>query len=111
MPHQDGASEATPHQDAPPPLVAGALTTKRLAQAPPSYAPPGRPPPSGGRYNAHTTGSDAPWRGVPSVGGRGGAMPSRVGGSLLRASGQSCGLVHSMKEYADVAASLVSAGG
>jgi len=38
-------------------------------------------------YNAHTTGSDALWAGVPIVTCRGNAMPGRVAASLLTAIG------------------------
>lgn len=40
-----------------------------------------------GTYNAHTTGSDALWAGVPIVTRKGAAFPARVGASLLAAAG------------------------
>ena len=60
-------------------------------------------------YNCHTTGSDALWSGVPSLSAGGEQMASRVGTSLLAASGLSSGRVYSHKEYVDVAAALVTA--
>jgi predicted O-linked N-acetylglucosamine transferase (SPINDLY family) len=38
-------------------------------------------------YNAHTTGSDALWAGVPLVTQRGTTFPGRVASSLLNAAG------------------------
>jgi len=38
-------------------------------------------------YNAHTTGSDALWAGVPLITRRGTAFPGRVAASLLTAAG------------------------
>ena len=59
-------------------------------------------------YSSHTTGSDALWAGVPMLTLPGETMASRVGGSLLRASGMSLGQVRALREYTDVASLLVA---
>ena len=58
-------------------------------------------------YNTHTTGSDALWAGTPLLSVPGGQMASRVGASLLRASGTLSGHVHALRGYADTAVLLM----
>ena len=60
-------------------------------------------------YNLHTTGSDGLWSGVPMLTISGDAMASRVGGSLLQASGQPVGQSYSLREYQRVARELTVA--
>lgn len=54
-------------------------------------------------YNAHTTGSDALWFGVPIVTHPGKSFASRVGASLLYACGLNELIVQTKKEYVDTA--------
>lgn len=58
-------------------------------------------------YNAHVTGSDSLWSGVPVLTLPGEAMASRVGSSLLRAGAVLPGLVRTLREYTDLASVLV----
>jgi len=59
-------------------------------------------------YNAHTTGSDALWAGVPLVTCLGTAFAGRVGASLLRAVGLSELVTRSMAEYEALALRLAT---
>lgn len=60
-------------------------------------------------YNAHTTGSDALWAGVPLVTLQGGSgFASRVSGSLLRANGMAGTAMSSHKEYEDLTVALAA---
>jgi predicted O-linked N-acetylglucosamine transferase (SPINDLY family) len=58
-------------------------------------------------YNAHTTGSDALWVGVPLLTCRGETFPGRVGASLLQAAGLSELVTESLPEYEDRARDLL----
>ncbi len=62
-------------------------------------------------YNAHTTGSDALWMGVPIVTCRGHAFAGRVGASLLHAAGLPELVTSSLAEYEALAARLASEAG
>lgn len=57
-------------------------------------------------YNAHTTGSDAMWVGLPMVSLLGDSFPARVGASLLRASGLPELVAHTPAEYESLALAL-----
>ena len=57
-------------------------------------------------YNAHTTGSDALWAGLPVLTCLGEAFPGRVGASLLQAVGLPELVTHSMQEYEQLALRL-----
>ena len=57
-------------------------------------------------YNAHTTGSDALWAGLPVLTCMGQAFPGRVGASLLQAVGLPELVTHSMLEYEQLALRL-----
>ena len=57
-------------------------------------------------YNCHTTGSDALWAGVPSLTLASEAMASRVGKSLLQASGETASVVRNLREYVSFAAGI-----
>jgi predicted O-linked N-acetylglucosamine transferase (SPINDLY family) len=57
-------------------------------------------------YNAHTTGSDALWAGVPLLTCLGSAFASRVGASLLRAVGLNELATDSLQDYEAMALKL-----
>lgn len=57
-------------------------------------------------YNAHTTGSDALWAGVPMVTKAGRSFAARVGASLLHAVGLGELVTTSERDYADLALAL-----
>ncbi len=57
-------------------------------------------------YNAHTTGSDSLWSGVPIVTKIGKSFPARVGASLLSAVGLEELITHNIKDYEDLAVAL-----
>lgn len=57
-------------------------------------------------YNAHTTGSDALWAGLPVVTCVGDAFPARVGASLLRAAGLPELVTTSLADYEELAHAL-----
>ena len=57
-------------------------------------------------YNAHTTGSDALWAGLPVLTCTGDTFPSRVGASLLSAVGLPELITHSLVEYEALALRL-----
>jgi predicted O-linked N-acetylglucosamine transferase (SPINDLY family) len=57
-------------------------------------------------YNAHTTGSDALWAGLPVVTCAGDSFAGRVGGSLLRAAGLPELVTSSLEEYEKLALRL-----
>jgi predicted O-linked N-acetylglucosamine transferase (SPINDLY family) len=57
-------------------------------------------------FNAHTTGSDALWFGVPVVTCMGRGFPARVGASLLQAMGVPELITHSAAEYEALALAL-----
>ena len=57
-------------------------------------------------YNAHATASDALWAGLPVLTCLGGALPGRVGASLLAAAGLPELVTRSLEEYEALAASL-----
>jgi predicted O-linked N-acetylglucosamine transferase (SPINDLY family) len=59
-------------------------------------------------YNAHTTGSDALWAGVPLVTRRGSAFPGRVAASLLQAAGLSDLVTESEQDYEALAVRLAT---
>ena len=59
-------------------------------------------------YNAHTTGSDALWAGVPLLTRRGTAFPGRVAASLLYAAGLPELVTESVQEYEDLAVKLAT---
>ena len=59
-------------------------------------------------YNAHTTGSDALWAGLPVLTCLGGAFPGRVGASLLQAVGLPELVTHSMAQYEALALRLAT---
>ncbi len=59
-------------------------------------------------YNAHTTGSDALWAGLPLLTCSGRSFPSRVGASLLRAVGLPDLVTDSLAEYEALALRLAS---
>ena len=59
-------------------------------------------------YNAHTTGSDALWAGVPVLTRRGTAFPGRVGASLLRAAGLPELVTENRQDYEDLAVRLAT---
>ncbi len=50
-------------------------------------------------YNAHTTGSDALWAGLPILTCTGATFPSRVGASMLRAVGLPELITHTLEDY------------
>ena len=50
-------------------------------------------------YNAHTTGSDALWAGLPLLTCRGNAFSGRVGASLLQAIGLAELVTECMEDY------------
>jgi predicted O-linked N-acetylglucosamine transferase (SPINDLY family) len=57
-------------------------------------------------YNAHTTGSDALWAGVPMITQAGSAFAGRVAASLLRAVGMSELITSNKSEYEKLAISF-----
>src|ERR1700758_470974 len=57
-------------------------------------------------YNAHTTGSDALWAGLPLITSRGTAFAGRVAASLLRAVGLPELITNSLDEYESLALTL-----
>jgi predicted O-linked N-acetylglucosamine transferase (SPINDLY family) len=57
-------------------------------------------------YNAHTTGSDALWAGVPLITTTGATFPGRVGTSLLQACGLSELVTASVEEFETLAVTL-----
>ncbi len=57
-------------------------------------------------YNAHTTGSDALWAGLPMITCLGESFPGRVGASLLRAAGLDELVTRSLAEYEALALAL-----
>jgi len=59
-------------------------------------------------YNAHTTGSDALWAGLPIVTRLGRSFPARVGGSLLHATGMDELITGSSAEYEALALALAT---
>jgi len=59
-------------------------------------------------YNAHTTGSDALWAGVPVLTRRGTAFPGRVGASLLLAAGLHALVTESAEDYENLAVNLAT---
>lgn len=59
-------------------------------------------------YNAHTTGSDALWAGVPILTCLGNTFPGRVGASLLTALNLPELITHSFQEYEDQAVKLAT---
>jgi predicted O-linked N-acetylglucosamine transferase (SPINDLY family) len=59
-------------------------------------------------YNAHTTGSDALWAGVPLITRTGTAFPGRVAASLLTAAGLSELVTDSAEEFEALAVKLAS---
>ena len=59
-------------------------------------------------YNAHTTGSDALWAGVPVLTRRGTAFPGRVGASLLHAAGLPDLVTEQQQDYEDLAVRLAT---
>lgn len=59
-------------------------------------------------YNAHTTGSDALWAGLPVLTCMGRTFPSRVGASLLHAVGLPELVTHSFSEYEAMALKLAT---
>ena len=62
-------------------------------------------------YNAHTTGSDALWAGVPLITLRGAAFPGRVAASLLQAAGLPDLVTQTMQDYEDLAVKLATDAG
>jgi predicted O-linked N-acetylglucosamine transferase (SPINDLY family) len=60
-------------------------------------------------YNAHTTGSDALWLGLPILTCTGATYAGRVGGSLLRAAGLPELITSSLDSYAGLALQLACA--
>lgn len=59
-------------------------------------------------YNAHTTGSDALWAGVPVLTRRGAAFPGRVAASLLYAAGLPELVTESAEDYENLAVRLAT---
>ena len=59
-------------------------------------------------YNAHTTGTDALWAGLPLLTCTGASFPSRVGASLLRAVGLPELVTHSFADYEALAIRLAT---
>jgi predicted O-linked N-acetylglucosamine transferase (SPINDLY family) len=57
-------------------------------------------------YNAHTTGNDALWAGLPLVTCQGATFPGRVASSLLRAAGLPELIAGSLAEYEELALKL-----
>ena len=57
-------------------------------------------------YNAHTTGSDALWAGLPVLTLQGATFPSRVGSSLLQAVGLPELVTHDTAAYEELAVEL-----
>lgn len=61
-------------------------------------------------YNAHTTGSDALWAGVPLITRKGTTFPGRVAASLLEAAGLPELVTHSGEEFEALAVKLAGDG-
>ena len=61
-------------------------------------------------YNAHTTGSDALWAGVPLLTRRGTTFPGRVAASLLTAAGLPELVTETAPDYENLAVRLDSDG-
>jgi predicted O-linked N-acetylglucosamine transferase (SPINDLY family) len=61
-------------------------------------------------YNAHTTGSDALWAGLPVLTCRGRAFPGRVGASLLNAVGLADMVTDTPEDYEALALKLAKDG-
>jgi predicted O-linked N-acetylglucosamine transferase (SPINDLY family) len=59
-------------------------------------------------YNAHTTGSDALWAGVPVLTRRGTAFAGRVGASLLHAAGLPDLVTETQEDYENLAVKLAT---
>jgi len=59
-------------------------------------------------YNAHTTGSDALWAGLPLLTCQGTTFPGRVAASLLNAIGLPELITHSLPEYEALALKLAT---
>lgn len=59
-------------------------------------------------YNAHTTGSDALWAGLPLLTVTGRTFPSRVGASLLKAAGLPELVTDSLHDYEELAVRLAT---
>jgi predicted O-linked N-acetylglucosamine transferase (SPINDLY family) len=59
-------------------------------------------------YNAHTTGSDALWAGVPLLTRRGTAFPGRVAASLLQAAGLPDMVTETAEDYEKLAVMLAT---
>lgn len=59
-------------------------------------------------YNAHTTGADSLWAGVPAVALQGRGLASRASGSFLAALGLGYTVAPSWKAYEDLICSLAS---
>ncbi len=59
-------------------------------------------------YNAHATGSDALWAGLPVLTCRGAAFPGRVGASLLAAVGLGALVAENLADYEAMARRLVN---
>jgi predicted O-linked N-acetylglucosamine transferase (SPINDLY family) len=59
-------------------------------------------------YNAHTTGSDALWAGVPLLTRRGTAFPGRVAASLLYAAGLPELVTETVEDYEALAIQLAT---
>ena len=59
-------------------------------------------------YNAHTTGSDALWAGVPLLTCLGSTFASRVGASLVKAAGLDELVTNSLQEYEALALKLAN---
>ena len=57
-------------------------------------------------YNAHTTGSDSLWSGVPIVTKIGKSFPARVGASLVSAVGLEELITHNVDDYENLAVDL-----
>src|SRR6185312_9132449 len=61
-------------------------------------------------YNAHTTGSDALWAGLPVLTCKGRAFPGRVGASLLNAVGLADMVTDTLEDYEALALKLAKDG-
>src|SRR6185295_3012908 len=59
-------------------------------------------------YNAHTTGSDALWAGVPLLTRRGTTFPGRVAASLLQAAGLPELVTETAQDYETLAVKLAN---
>eukprot|EP00003_Mantamonas_plastica_P021374 TRINITY_DN3458_c0_g2_i2.p1 TRINITY_DN3458_c0_g2~~TRINITY_DN3458_c0_g2_i2.p1 ORF type:complete len:812 (-),score=233.61 TRINITY_DN3458_c0_g2_i2:41-2476(-) len=61
-------------------------------------------------FNAHTSGIDALFAGVPMVTLAGETMSQRIGASMLQGLGLSCLITHNLREYEDLAVKLATNG-